>query len=89
MLPEDSLLVADLTAPTFDERNKVLWKESKEKVNERLGRSTDRGDATVMAWHYGARYVTHGKIWGEEHKRRGGGRPPGEYQRTALMGRRR
>lgn len=92
MLPDDSMLVADLTAATFEERNKVLVMEPKDKVKERLGRSPDRGDAVVMAWHYGARYVTHGKIWGQEHLRRGGsehGGPSEHHQRTAVHSRQR
>lgn len=66
-LPPDPELEADLTAPTFDlvSRNgqtvvKIL---SKEKVCEKLGRSTDKGDAVVMSWYRGPRAKTHIQIW--------------------------
>lgn len=53
MLPPDATLAADLTAPTLDMEYSGIKVESKEKVCERLGRSTDRGDAVVMAWWKG------------------------------------
>ena len=37
--------------------------EPKEDVVSRLGRSTDRGDAVVMAWHEGQRMITHFSDW--------------------------
>lgn len=50
-LPPDDMLLGDLTAPkwfmTSAGRIKV---ESKEDIKKRLGRSTDRGDAVVMAF---------------------------------------
>lgn len=51
-LPDDDLLVSDLTTPTWDivtgnpPRVRV---ESKEQLTARLGRSPDRGDAVMMA----------------------------------------
>ena len=54
-LPLDPRLVADLTAPTLDMEFNGIKVESKEKVCERLGRSTDRGDAVVMAWTKGTK----------------------------------
>jgi hypothetical protein len=36
---------------------------SKEDVNERLGRSTNKGDAVVMAWSQGPTYLTDGPSW--------------------------
>ena len=60
MLPDDPLLFADLTAPVFLEDRKVITLEPKEKVVERLGRSPDRGDAVVIAWACGPRYVIGG-----------------------------
>lgn len=80
-LPDDRFLVADLTAPTFREHNKVIELEPKESVCKRLGRSTDRGDAVVMAWAYGPRYLTDGDDWrkhaAEQSKARGfGGQRP-------------
>jgi hypothetical protein len=59
-LPDDSELFADLTAPTFLEDRKLITLEAKEKVIERLGRSPNKGDAVVMAWHYGPRYISDG-----------------------------
>lgn len=54
MLPDDELLKADLTVPHW----KVLsggkiQLESKDDIKKRLGRSTDTGDAVVMAFWQG------------------------------------
>lgn len=82
MLPDDRYLVADLTAPTFEVHGRtVIQLEPKEDVCARLGRSTDRGDAVVMAWAYGPTYITDGEQWrraaAEKDKARGfGGRRP-------------
>jgi hypothetical protein len=57
--PDDPELVADLTAPTYKIVNNIIHIESKEDVVERLGRSTDRGDAAVMAWYRGMKDETH------------------------------
>lgn len=62
-LPPDAVLMADLTAPTFDVGPRGIQAESKEKVCERLGRSTDRGDAAIMAWYEGPRETTHALEW--------------------------
>ena len=62
-LPPDPKLVADLTAPTFKPVPNGIEVESKEKVCERLGRSTDRGDAVIMAWFEGPRWSTHAMDW--------------------------
>lgn len=62
-LPEDPKLVADLTAPTFEMTPNGIKVEPKEKVCERLGRSTDRGDAAVMAWWAGPKMPTHFGVW--------------------------
>lgn len=53
MLPPDPALVADLTAPTYEVKSAKICVESKEEVCKRLGRSTDHGDAVVMAWSVG------------------------------------
>lgn len=53
MLPPSATLLADLTAPTYEPDSKMITVESKKKVCERLGRSTDEGDAVVMAWTKG------------------------------------
>lgn len=62
-LPPDPKLTADLTAPTFTVTPKGIKLETKEDVCERLGRSTDRGDAVVMAWTGGPKYMTDGGEW--------------------------
>lgn len=62
-LPPDPRLVADLTAPTFRPMPNGLEIESKEKVCARLGRSTDRGDAAMMAWFEGPRLLTDALEW--------------------------
>lgn len=53
MLPPDDLLLADLTAPTWTVVSGVPPKikvEPKDDLVERLGRSTDYGDAVVMSF---------------------------------------
>lgn len=54
-LPPSAQLVADLTAPMYYPDSKVIKVESKEDVCKRLGRSTNEGDAVVMAWVSGAK----------------------------------
>jgi hypothetical protein len=56
-LPDDPVLIADLTAPTFEVGPNGIKVEAKEEIVKRLGRSTDRGDAVVMAWFGGTRDV--------------------------------
>lgn len=63
MLPDDPKLMADLSAPRFEVTPKGLKLESKEDVVARLGRSTDRGDAVVMAWSDGPKFMTDGGDW--------------------------
>ena len=62
-LPPDPKLVADLTAPTFKPTPNGIEVESKEDVCKRLGRSTDKGDAVMMAWFEGPRHLTHAAEW--------------------------
>jgi len=61
--PGDSRLVADLTAPTFEFTPRGIKAESKEDVCKRLGRSTDRGDAVMMAWFEGPRMLENAMDW--------------------------
>jgi len=53
MLPPSATLLADLCASTYKPDSKMIEVESKEEVCKRLGRSTDEGDAVVMAYTRG------------------------------------
>lgn len=76
-LPDDPLLVADLTAPTFEPTPNGIKVESKKDVCDRLGRSTDRGDAVVMAWFEGPKESTSALEWLDQKIfKRGLGRMP-------------
>lgn len=83
-LPDDPILLADLTAATFDVTPNGIKAEPKEDVCERLGRSTDRGDAVVMSWFEGPKEITHALEWADQKQRRSmsGQRP------KVIMGRR-
>lgn len=54
-LPPDPQIFADLTAPRWKLTPNGILVEPKEELKkpERLGRSTDKGDAVVMAWSEG------------------------------------
>ena len=70
MLPQDSVLVADLCAPKYEVGTNGIRLESKEAVCARLGRSPDRGDAVVMAWWDGIRQANVEGGWAKsKHKR--------------------
>lgn len=71
-LPPDPILLADLTAVTFEIGPNGIKAEPKEDVCDRLGRSTDRGDAVVMAWTGGDKIQHQRGGWG------GQGDPSGE-----------
>lgn len=64
-LPPDQKLLADLTGPTFKPTPNGIQIEAKEDLVKRLGRSTDRGDAVVMAWFQGPRETTNALEWME------------------------
>jgi len=53
MLPPSATLLSDLCASTYKPDSKMIEVESKEDVCKRLGRSTDEGDAVVMAYTRG------------------------------------
>lgn len=77
-LPPSQSLLADLTSPIFwQNTGGVLQVEPKEDVCARLGRSTDEGDAVMMAWSAGPTYITDGDAWraAQELKRPLGRRP--------------
>lgn len=69
-LPDDPVLLADLTAPTLDMAFNGIKVEAKEKIVERLGRSTNNGDAVVMAWSYGPKAITNALEWAERREQR-------------------
>ncbi len=51
-LPPDDLLIGDLSAPHWKATSSgKIQVESKDEIRKRLGRSTDDGDAAVMAYH--------------------------------------
>lgn len=72
-LPDDQQLLAQLASPTFELTPNGLKLEPKDKVIARLGESTDKSDAVVMAWFGGPTYLTNGKEWTQRLK--GGGMP--------------
>ena len=75
-LPPDPEMVADLCAPTYEvvssgKKGALIKIESKEDVCDRLKRSTDKGDAVVMAWTDGLKLVNlQGGDWGSGGKRK-------------------
>lgn len=70
-LPPDPVLLGDLAAPRWSLKTRGILIEDKDQIRKRLGRSTDRGDAVVMAWSEGE------KIAARKHSRGTGtgGRP--------------
>lgn len=63
MLPDDPVLMADLTAPTFEITKQGIKLETKEDVVKRLGRSPDKGDAVIMSWSAGPKFMSDGGEW--------------------------
>lgn len=68
--PDCPKLVSDLTTPTYEIGPRGIKVESKEDVCDRLKRSTDEGDAVLMAWAGGARLKTHALDWAENGGKR-------------------
>jgi hypothetical protein len=85
MLPDDPELLADLCAPTFEPDLKTMKVENKEDVRKRLGRSTNKGDAVIMAWFDGAKAITNLDDWDVPGSRFG----RKNKQPTVIMGRHR
>ena len=75
-LPDDPMLVADLTAPEYEMTPHGIQVEAKEDVVKRLGRSTDRGDSVIMCWARGQRSLTDAAQWYDRGLRSLGGRAP-------------
>lgn len=74
-LPPDNELLADLAAIHYEVVNRghegqFIKAEPKEDVCERLGRSTNKGDAVVMSWYAGARAIARAQPRSLEHGRR-------------------
>ena len=61
-LPPDQVLLADLTSPTFEVGTRGIQAERKEDLVKRLGRSTDRGDATIQSWYGGGSLLAGHKL---------------------------
>jgi hypothetical protein len=70
-LPNDTQLLADLTATRYQVRNGKIHMESKEDIKKRLGRSPDDGDAVTMCWSDGAKTATHYREWHSGRRRMG------------------
>ena len=72
-LPPSVTLKADLCAPTYAVKGHgegaVLVAESKEEVCSRLGRSTDEGDAVIMAYYKGIKQANVAGGWPGEGRR--------------------
>ena len=49
-LPPDTRLLSELTAPLWKTRGAIIVIEGKDDIRKRLGTSTDRADAVIMAW---------------------------------------
>lgn len=54
-LPPDPAVMSDLTAPLYDLTSGGIRVEPKDKIRERIGRSTDVGDAICMSLWMGSR----------------------------------
>ncbi|TFG36031.1 MAG: terminase, partial [Candidatus Aminicenantes bacterium] len=78
-LCEDQALLAELTAPTFEVTPNGIKVEPKDKVCERLGRSTDHADAVVMAWFEGPKETSHALEWADQREAR---RPRVKYPKV-------
>lgn len=62
-LPDDPMLVSDLTALTWELTPNGIKVLPKKDVIKLLGRSTDRGDAVVQSWSAGEKAITHLHEW--------------------------
>jgi hypothetical protein len=69
-LPRDARLLADLTAARFTITPRGIAVESKEDLVKRLKRSTDDGDAVMMAWTEGAKVAMQPGGWAEQGRNR-------------------
>lgn len=65
VLPDDPQLRAELLAPRFKVQGRRIAVESKDELRRRLGRSTDRADAVLMAY-WAARAHVPLLLWGDD-----------------------
>lgn len=75
--PDDELF-QDLATPTYKIVRGMIHAEPKIDVCERLGRSTNKGDAHTMAWTAGPIASTDGAIWDQMRKEMGRGGRAGQ-----------
>lgn len=92
-LPPDPLLMADLCATAFwpcrIDGMAAIQVEPKADVCARIGRSTDRGDAVVMAASAGPTYITDGDDWQKQLEQQKGYRTGGRQTTAVMSGRKR
>lgn len=69
-LPPDRILAAQLCAPVWRLRGTSIVIEQKDEIRKRLGTSTDKADAVLLAWHRRLR------LWEEPVRR------PGQHGRS-------
>jgi len=81
-LPPSIKVMADLCAPTFQVTPNGIKAKSKEEVCKDLGRSTNHGDAVIMAWFRGPTGITHSGDWAFARESRKQNRNP-----SVVMGR--
>lgn len=88
-LPDDPVMVSDLTAMTFEITTRGIKVTPKDELVKTLGRSPDRGDAIIMANAYGPRLMTHGNEWRKfSGQKRAGSMPKINMGREAARRRR-
>jgi hypothetical protein len=93
-LPPDNELLADLAAIHYEVVNRghegqFIKAEAKDKVCDRLGRSTNKGDAVVMSWFAGARAIARAQPRSLEHGGTGRSGPQVNYGSRRPTGMRR
>ena len=69
MLPDESELLAELTAPKWRLRGPIIEVESREQIIERIGRSPDRASAYILGLIDTPKMATIEKIFGPKGKR--------------------
>jgi hypothetical protein len=86
-LPPDPVLVADLASFVLDLEYNGIKLVSKEKTNASLGRSTNKGDAVVMAYSAGPTHITDGDAWRKVAEQRAQRQGFGGRRPEVVMGR--